>query len=40
MIERAVKHLFRVNDVLLHKTRLEREITVFPDDVFLTCAHI
>lgn len=36
MIERAFKHLSRVNDVLLHKTRLEREITIFPDDVFLT----
>lgn len=36
MIERAFKHLFRVNDVVLHRTRLEREITIFPDDVFLT----
>ncbi len=36
MIERAVKHLSRVNDVLLHRITFEREITIFPDDVFLT----
>ncbi len=36
MIKRALKHLSRVNDVLFRRTRIEREITVFPDDVFLT----
>src|SRR5215469_14500610 len=36
MIERAVKHLSRVGDVLVHRTTFEREITIFPDDVFLT----
>jgi Sulfotransferase domain len=36
MIERAFKHLLRVSDVMLHRLRLEREITIFPDDVFLT----
>ena len=36
MIERAFKHLSRVSDVFLHRIRLEREITIFPDDVFLT----
>jgi hypothetical protein len=36
MIHRAIKHLSRVNDVLFRRLRLEREITVYPDDVFLT----
>jgi len=36
MIKRAAKHLSRVNDVFWRTTRIEREITVFPDDVFLT----
>jgi len=36
MIRRGLKHLSRVNDVLLRKLRIERDITIFPDDVFLT----
>jgi hypothetical protein len=36
MIKRAIKHLSRVNDVFLRRIKLEREITVYPDDVFLT----
>ena len=36
LIKRALKHLSRVNDVLFRKLRVEREITIFPDDVFLT----
>ncbi len=36
MIKRALKHLSRVNDVLFRKLKIERDITVFPDDVFLT----
>src|SRR5215469_3707989 len=36
MIKRVAKHLSRVNDVFWRTTRIEREITVFPDDVFLT----
>src|SRR5438270_13523251 len=36
IIRRAFRHLSRVSDVMFRKTLLEREITVFPDDVFLT----
>jgi hypothetical protein len=36
MLKRAIKHLSRVNDVLFRRVKLEREITVYPDDVFLT----
>jgi hypothetical protein len=36
MIERGLKHLSRVNDVLFRRLRVERDITIFPDDVFLT----
>ena len=36
MIRRGLKHLSRVNDVLFRKLRIERDITIFPDDVFLT----
>jgi len=36
MIRRGLKHLQRVNDVLFRKLRIERDITIFPDDVFLT----
>jgi hypothetical protein len=36
MASRALKHLSRVSDVLFRTIRLEREITVFPDDIFLT----
>jgi Sulfotransferase domain len=36
MIKRAIKHLSRVNDVLLRRLKIERDITVYPDDVFLT----
>lgn len=36
LIKRAVKHISRVNDVLFRTLRIERDITIFPDDVFLT----
>jgi hypothetical protein len=36
MIKRGLKHLSRVNDVLLRRLRIERDITIFPDDIFLT----
>jgi Sulfotransferase domain len=36
MLKRGVKHLSRVSDVLFRNLRIERDITVFPDDVFLT----
>jgi estrone sulfotransferase len=36
IVRRAFRHLSRVSDVLLRKTLLEREITIFPDDVWLT----
>jgi hypothetical protein len=36
MLKRGVKHLSRVSDVLFRKLRIERDITIFPDDVFLT----
>jgi hypothetical protein len=36
MLKRGIKHLSRVSDVLFRKLRIERDITLFPDDVFLT----
>ena len=36
MLKRGLKHLSRVSDVLFRKLRVERDITIFPDDVFLT----
>ncbi len=36
IVRRAFRHLSRVSDVLFRITRLEREVTIFPDDVFLT----
>jgi Sulfotransferase domain len=36
IVKRAFRHLSRVSDVVLRKTLLEREITIFPDDTFLT----
>jgi hypothetical protein len=36
MIKRAFKHLSRVNDVMFRRLRIERDITIYPDDVFLT----
>ncbi len=36
MIKRGIKHLSRVSDVLFRTLRIERDITVYPDDVFLT----
>src|ERR1035438_5939029 len=36
MIKGGLKHLSRVSDVLFRKLRVERDITIFPDDVFLT----
>jgi hypothetical protein len=36
LLRRAFRHLSRVGDVLMRTTRLESEITIFPDDVFLT----
>ena len=36
MIKGGLKHLSRVSDVLFRKLRIERDITIFPDDVFLT----
>jgi len=36
MLKRGLKHLSRVGDVLFRKLRIERDITIFPDDVFLT----
>jgi hypothetical protein len=37
ILSRGLRHLSRVSDVLFRRTLLEREITIFPDDVFLTC---
>ena len=34
--KRGIKHLTRVNDVMFRTLRIERDITIFPDDVFLT----
>jgi hypothetical protein len=36
MIKRVVKHLSRVSDVFLRNLKIERDITVYPDDIFLT----
>src|SRR5215469_2169062 len=36
MLKRGIKHLSRVSDVLFRKLRVERDITIYPDDVFLT----
>ena len=36
LINRGLKHLSRVSDVLFRTLRIERDITIFPDDVFLT----
>ena len=36
MIKRGIKHLSRVSDVLFRRLKIERDITVYPDDVFLT----
>src|SRR5579863_393130 len=36
MLKRGLKHLSRVTDVLFRNLRIERDITIFPDDVFLT----
>jgi hypothetical protein len=36
LVKRGLKHLSRVNDVLFRTLRIERDITIFPDDVFLT----
>ena len=36
LVRRAFRHLSRVQDVLFRRTLLEREITIFDDDVFLT----
>lgn len=36
MLSRGIKHLSRVGDVLFRKLRIERDITIFADDVFLT----
>ena len=36
LIKRVMKHLSRVNDVFFRRLRIERDITIFPDDVFVT----
>src|SRR5258708_16258594 len=36
LVRRAFRHLSRVHDVLFRRTLIEREITIFDDDVFLT----
>lgn len=36
LVRRAFRHLSRVSDVLFRKTLLEREVTIFDDDVWLT----
>ena len=36
LVRRAFRHLSRVHDVLFRRTLLEREITIFDDDLFLT----
>lgn len=36
MLKRGLKHFSRVSDVLFRKLRVERDITIFPEDVFLT----
>lgn len=35
-VKRGLKHLSRVSDVLFRKLRIERDITIYDDDVFLT----
>ena len=36
MLKRGLKHMSRVSDVFFRTLRIERDITIFPDDVFLT----
>ncbi|HYU47547.1 MAG TPA: sulfotransferase domain-containing protein [Terriglobales bacterium] len=36
LVRRAFRHLSRVSDVLFRHTLLQREITIFEDDIFLT----
>jgi hypothetical protein len=36
MLKRGIKHLSRVSDLLVRKLKVERDITIYPDDVFLT----
>ncbi len=36
LIKRGMKHLSRVSDVLFRRLRIERDITIFLDDIFLT----
>ena len=36
LVRRAFRHLSRVHDVLFRRTLIEREITIFDDDIFLT----
>lgn len=36
MIKRVLKHLSRTSDVFFRTLRIERDITVYPDDIFLT----
>lgn len=36
LVRRAFRHLSRVSDVLLRKTLLEREVTIYDDDIWLT----
>lgn len=36
LVKRGLKHLSRVGDVLFRKLRVERDITIYDDDVFLT----
>ncbi len=36
LVRRAFRHLSRVHDVLFRRTLIEREITIFDDDTFLT----
>jgi hypothetical protein len=35
-VQRGIKHLSRVHDLLFRRLRIERDITIFPDDIFLT----
>ncbi|HXM12984.1 MAG TPA: sulfotransferase domain-containing protein [Terriglobales bacterium] len=36
LIDRTFRHLWRVYDVLSRRTLIEREITIFDDDIFIT----
>lgn len=36
LVRRALRHLSRVYDVMSRRTQMEREITIFDDDVFIT----